>query len=342
MADPRRYYDADGHVIESEADVNEFLEGPFHDTRLGRYLPSLDRFHTPNHSFLTQPDGSFEPADSDKWLEFLEKTDIEWSVLYPTDGLAYGRVVYPEWAVSYAKAYNNWLYERFLNVSPRLKGAALIPMQDVPSAVIELRRAVRDLGFVAAMIPSNGLYTHVSEKKYWPIYEEAEKLDCALAVHGGNYGDLGFNTFTKFPATRALGMPFPLAIALTGMMVDGVLDQFPKLRVGFLEGGSAWVPLVLDRLTREMEYGGLELQKTPEEYFQEGRLFVGCEGNEKALSYVIERIGHESVVFASDFPHEITMDNCMEEINEILEREDLPEEHKLAILADNTRRFYNV
>jgi hypothetical protein len=70
----------------------------------------------------------------------LEKTSIEWTVLYPTDGLAYGRVIYPEWAMAYARAYYNWLYHRFVKVSPRLKGAALIPMQDVPGAVEELRR----------------------------------------------------------------------------------------------------------------------------------------------------------------------------------------------------------
>ncbi len=339
MSDKGGYYDADGHVIERDGDVHEFLEGPFRGVRT-RALPSLDRFHTPNSSSVRRREGTFEPADANRWLEFLEKTGIGWTVLYPTDGLAYGRVIYPEWAVAYARAYNNWLYERFVKVSPRLKGAALLPMQDVPSAVEELRRAVKELGFVAAMIPSNGLSTHVSDKKYWPIYEEAERLDCALAVHGGNYDDLGFNTFTIFPATRALGMPFPLAIALAGMMVDGVLDTFPKLRVGFLEGGTAWVPLVIDRLRREREYGGLEIQKDPEEYFRDARLFVGCEGNEKALSYAIQRIGYQSVVFASDFPHEITMDNCMEEIDEILEREDLEDEHKRAILGENARRFY--
>ena len=343
MAVQRNYVDADGHIFYLEGGPVEFLEPPYDQVRGGaNLLPSLDRFHTPHKRPLAHRPGTFEPADAQRWLEFLDKTGIEWTALYPTPGLAYGRIIYPEWAVAYARAYNNWLSAKYMKVSPRLKGVALIPMQDVPSAVAELRRAVQELGMVAAMIPSNGLYTHVSHKQYWPIYEEAERLDCALAVHGGSYEDLGFNTFTVFPATRALGMPIPLMVALTGMMVDGVLDAFPNLRVAFLEGGTAWVPVVLDRLKREMEYEGLDMQKDPEEYFREGRLFVGCEGNEKALSYVIERIGYQSVVFASDFPHEITMDNCMEEIDEILERGDLQEEHKMAILGENARRLYKV
>ena len=115
-------------------------------------------------------------------------------------------------------------------------------------------------------------------------------------------------------------MPIPLLNGLTGMIVDGVLDRFPNLHFGFMEGGTAWIPLLIDRLERELEYGGLELPHHPEDYFRRGQVFVGCEGNEKALAYSIERVGPDPFMFASDFPHEITMDNCMEEINEILER----------------------
>jgi hypothetical protein len=85
-------------------------------------------------------------------------------------------------------------------------------------------------------------------------------------------------------------MPVPLAIAATGMIVDGVLDAFPTLRVGFLEGGTSWIPLVIDHLERELEYGGLRIKRKPAEYFKSGQLFCSCECNEKALSYAIERV----------------------------------------------------
>ena len=60
------------------------------------------------------------------------------------------------------------------------------------------------------------------------------------------------------------------------------------------------------------------------------------------MSYAVERVGPEPFMFASDFPHEITMENCTAEIDEILERADLKEEHKSAILGDNARRFYGL
>jgi predicted TIM-barrel fold metal-dependent hydrolase len=338
------YVDADGHIMENERELNEFIEDPFNRrgyVTVHQMLPTLDSFHTLNG--LPRKEGTFDPTiGPERWLEFLDRTGLEYSVLYPTQGLAYGHVTFPHWAVGYARAYNNWLHARYLQMSPRFKGIALIPMQDPPEAVKELRRAITELGMVGAMLPSNGLTRHLSHREYWPIYEEAERLDCALAVHGGSYINLGFNTYTVFPATRSLGMPFPLAIAATGFIVDGVFDAFPKLRVGFLEGGTDWIPLVIDRLERELEYGGLSLKQHPLDYFQSGRVFVGCEGNEKGLAYAVERVGPEPFMFASDFPHEIAMDNSMEEIDEILEREDLREEHKAAILGDNARRFYQV
>ncbi len=337
-----RYVDADGHVMENMDEISEFLEGPFRDGR-GAALPSLDRFHTPTLSRGPRQPGTFDRSiDAPRWVEFLDKANLDYTVLYPTTGLAFGQIAFPDWADAYAKAYNNWLSEKYLKFNPRLKGAALIPMQDVPAAVQELRRAVNELGMVAAMIPSNGLTRHVSHKEYWPIYEEAQKLGCALAVHGGSYGNLGFDTLSVFPATRALGMPFPLAIAMTGFIVDGVFDAFPNLRLGFLEGGTAWIPLVIDRLERERMYSGLAIDKPVVEYFRSPRVFIGCEGNEEALAYAVQRVGPQAFMFASDFPHEISMDNCMEEIDEILERTDLGEDDKAAILGQNARSFYGV
>ncbi len=336
----KAYVDADGHVMENDEDLLQFVAEPFNNRGPRNMVPSLDHFHTPSDGTPRTP-GTFDRnTGSEQWLDFLERTKTEYAVLYPTSGLAYGNVAYPQWALAYARGYNDYIHKRYLQRSPRFQAVALIPMQNVPDAVTELRRAVRDLGFLGAMIPSNGLTRHVSHPEFWPIYQEAEKLNCVMAVHGGSYINLGFNTFMTFPATRALGMPFPLAIALTGMMVDGVFDHFPKLRVGFMEGGTAWIPLVLDRLERELEYGGLKMKRHPVEYFKDDRIFVGCEGNEKALSYAIERVGPQSFMFASDFPHEISINNCMEEIDEILEREDLRNEYKSAILGDNARRFY--
>jgi predicted TIM-barrel fold metal-dependent hydrolase len=336
------YVDADGHIMEKTADFIQYFEEPWRsaDTLTERrLLPTLDEFHTPR----IRKQGTFdETVGPEKWLKYLDKTGLEYAVLYTTAALAYGHVINPEWAVAYARAWNNYIYDTYITKSPRLKVMALIPMQDVPSAVLEFRRAVKELGMVGAYVPSNGLKRHLSAREFWPIYEEAQKLQAVIAIHGGSYSDLGFNTFTKFPGTRALGMPFPLAIAMTGMIQDGVWDAFPTLKVGFMEGGTGWIPMVIDRLEREREYGELRCERPIVDYFNSGRFFVGCEGNEKALAYVIDRIGPQACMFASDFPHEIPMEDALHEIHEIEAREDIKDEHKRMLLGENAKRFYNL
>jgi hypothetical protein len=337
------YFDADGHVLEDEAGIAAFLREPYVSFRGAKnILPHVDRFHGQHQATNIEHLGTFQPADAARWLSFLDTTGTDGTVLYPTRGLFFGRVLFPEWAAEYAHAYNDWLYDSYLSVSPRLNAVALLPMQDVPSAVAELRRAVTELGMVGGMLNSNGLQWHLGAKAYWPVYEAAQELGCVLAVHGGNYDNLGFDTLANMPTARALGMPIPLMSGAAGMIVDGVLDAYPNVRVGFMEGGTAWIPLLLDRLSREMEYSGLPITRDPEDYFRSGQLFVSCEGNERALAYSIERVGPEPFMFASDFPHEISMGNAMEEIDEIIERDDLREEHKLMILGENARRFYRL
>src|SRR5690242_1247552 len=188
------FVDADGHIMENLEQIAEFMEEPFATRdRWGAsasMVPSLDNFHTPMDGTPRTP-GTFDRSTGPKeWVHFLDKTGLDYAVLYPTVGLAYGNISYPMWANAYARAYNNWLHEQYQKASPRLKGVALIPMQDVPAAVKELERAVKELGMVGAMIPSNGLHEHVSSPKYWPIFEAAEAMDCVLAVHGGCYGNL--------------------------------------------------------------------------------------------------------------------------------------------------------
>ena len=338
------YFDADGHVLEPEVEIAEFLEEPYlSNWARGRsFLPPFEQFHGPQAAIYPRKPGTFLPAPAERWLEFLDMTGTDGTVLYPTAGLFFARITFPDWAAAYARAYNNWLHDRFIKVSPRLQGVALLPMQDVSAAVEELRRSVRELGMVGGMIPSNGLPRHVGARDYWPVYQAAQELDCVLAVHGGNYEHLGFDTLANFPVSRALGMPAPLLNGLAGMIAEGTLDEFPSVRIGFLEGGTAWVPLLLDRLERELEYGGLDLKRSPEEYLRDGRLFIGCEGNERALSYAIERVGPEPFMFASDFPHEISGDNAMGEIDEIRERSDIREEDKQMLLGENARRFYKI
>ena len=87
-----------------------------------------------------------------------------------------------EWAVLACRAYNNWLYDRFLNKNSRLKGMALLPLQNVEDAALELRRAVKELGMLGGMLPSNGeaIQGHLG-KRFIGHFTKRQKSSAALS-----------------------------------------------------------------------------------------------------------------------------------------------------------------
>jgi len=344
--------DADGHVMEDDSMLDFIQHRSITVRRVGDLYPGLDFLHNDGHLHRA-PDafGGGKPVGPDEWVDFLEFSGMEAAVLYPTRGLQFANIQHPDWASLVAHAYNSWLHDRYLKRSPKFKGMALVPLQDVSEAVIELRRAVTELGMVGAMINSRGYPMDLGHPMYWPLYAEAEKLGCVIGVHGGAHHSLGIDTLGHFVPIHGLGHSFGLIIALSGMVYHGVFRQFPKLKVGFMEGGAGWVTFWMDRMERshayfaDADYLGRYKGPTPDEdpsdYLSSGNVWVGCEGSEKGLGYQVQRAGAQHFLFASDFPHEIGKDQIKHEIEEIEERDDLTESAKSAILAGNARTFYN-
>ncbi len=347
--------DADGH-INDHACGEEIAEYMPKGNQMAKLFPEFDHLHFRYLKQNRRATGNPSPED---WNQFLEKTGISWTVLYPTAGLAVGRIMASDWAVIACKAYNTWLYEKFLSKNSRLEGVALIPFQDIDAAISELRRAVKELGMLGGMLPSNGeaIQGHLGNKIYWPLYEEAEKLGCALAVHVGCLHHMGLDSFATYYPAHALGHPFSLMIQASALLAHGVFDRFPNLRVAFLEGGATWVPFMMDRLDRSYHDGHVQLDLTGDliggpkqgekasDYFKkqlrDGRIFVGFDCDDDGLGTAVAKGGRQSFLFGSDFPHEVfDAAKCRHEIDELLARDDLTQEDKEAVLGDNAMKFY--
>lgn len=355
--------DGDGHIFEDIVEIRRHLKGAMAEANIPRLLgvfPALDHLH---HSLATNPEdsfgvskGVFKDPKVEGWGEFMNSAGIEAAVLYPTSGLAYGRIIDVDFAIGVCQAYNDWITAEYQQKDSRLHPVALIPMQEPQAAVEELRRAVNVLGMCGAMLPSTGLPTHLGAKTYWPVYEEAERLGVPLAVHGGAHQDLGMNTLNVFAATHAIGHPVGIMIGLAGMLFNGVFDRFPSLKVGFLEGGVGWFLMALERFSGSyhaftpMDPRG-ELMQLPEgksvgDYLiglmKEGRVSIGVEGDEAALPYAVHVAGPEGFIFSSDFPHEVNLGSIRHEIEELIEIEELTPEDKEKILWKNSLEFYGL
>ncbi len=341
--------DADGHVVETDSEIFEYLPPPYRGEEMlfaYPFFPTLDGWHRSARRVTDKSGIRIEKPTGPQWLDYLNGANIAATVLFPTAGLAFGLISDPAWAAGLARAYNDWLYDRFVRTDPiRIKGAALIPVQEPEQAAQEIRRVAKDLGFVTAVLPAVGPQRAYGAREYWPIYEAAQECDILLAVHGAPSYNLGLERLQKLIEVRTLTHPFSQLIQLTSMMFEGVFDLFPRLRVAYCEAGCGWVPWIAERM--DMEFGNRraqapELKQLPSEHLAGGRIFFHCELDEDGLANAVAKLGRGDIFFsASDYPHE-NKEEYPEKIQAFLARTDLPDAAKRGVLWDAPIRMYGL
>lgn len=334
--------DGDGHVQEHDDEIREYLNEP---ARSGikqvsnfPFFPTLDGYQ---RDFFRAVQGMHPGyVGAEEWLSFMDETGIESTVLYPTAGLSVGMIQDPDWAVLVSKAYNDWMYDRYQKRSPRMLGVALLPLQDVEESVKELTRCVEELGMVAAMLPANsadmGIRKPLGDRSFWPIYAEAQRLNVPLAVHGAPSIGLGTNFLERTEAVL-LEHPLALMIQASSMLLSGMYDEFPRLKMAYLEADTGWVPYLIDRLTGRAKEGVTD----PIDIMTSGRIYLSCQSGERSLRYAIERLSDEVILYASDYWHE-TPPEIVEDIEILRNRDDLSDDNKRNIFRNNTIRFYEL
>lgn len=339
--------DADGHIVESDNQLREYMEASYRSRRAGFY-PS-DNWDRSLSGTLPRPKWAGREntgGNAESWLDALDAGGLSTAVLFPTRGLGLGWVREPDFAVALARAYNNFVSEEFQKKSPRLKAIALLPLQDVAEAVQELRRAVTELGLVGAMLAAVGLRKPLGHQDFWPIYKEAEKLDCMVGVHatvrGPHYfaGDL----FDRFIDVHTVSHPFAQMMQMTSIVMRGVMEMFPKLRIGFLEAGCTWVPYWMGRMDEEWELRG-EVEaplckRKPSEYVKSGRAYFPVEAYEPLAGATVQLLTPQCFYYASDWPHWDS--DFPDNIDHLNSREDLSVDAKRWIFSETAKRLYGL
>ena len=331
--------DADGHVRDTDEDVRPYISPPYNERPRLSGGVARDGFDNTLGNRL----GTRE-VDVDVWLDALERGGLAASVLYPTGSLACGWLREPGFAAARASAYNDWLSDVYLKADSRFKGVALLPVQDPPAAAAELRRAVTDLGMVGGMLPEG---PHLFGKPEFDVlYEEAQRLGVPLAAHGsgrltGLYDEFLFDNLSQ---VHSLGHAFTQMKQFVSIILSGVPEKFPELKLAFLEAGCGWAVYLLDRMDERWHLRGREdaplLAKSPSEYLASGNIFISCEADERMLPETLRVLGEDVVVFASDFPHWDA--EFPENIRRLLAREDLTPAQREKVAGLNARRLYGL
>ena len=335
--------DGDGHVTETSEQLARYIDRAYRD-----YGPTSGaRGYYPTDSWDRSVRGTLGTSapDAKTWLAALDRGGVDCTVLYPTNGLGIGWIREPDFAVALCRAYNDFFHDEFTSKSPRLKGVALLPLQEPAEAVKELRRA-RERGFVGAMLPAVGLRKPLGHGDFWPIYAEAERLGSMVGVHATVRGPhfFGADLFDRFVEVHTLSHPFAQMIQMTSFAFQGVFEAFPRLKVAFLEAGCTWVPYWLGRMDEEWEKrGALEApvcRRKPSTYLTSDRVFYPAEASEWLLGPTAAALGDAGIFYASDWPH--WDHEFPENIHEMQKRADLSDDLKRQILSGTARRLYGV
>jgi uncharacterized protein len=325
--------DADGHVTESNESLRKHLKNEYRNRPL-MHSEAWDR------SFGgTLGKRNEEPKTQ---LADMDVEGIDVQVIFPSH-LSLNAEKETDLATDIARSYNDWLAEFCATDNRRLKGVAMVALQDIQAAIREVRRAVEQLGFVGVMMPTNVRDQDIGRHEFWPFYEEVERLGVGLALHGGiRAAERMHGRFDSFIAVHSVSFPFECMAAVTGLIFAGVPEKFPKLRIAALEGCCGWVPFLMDRLDEEFEKRGSReapiLKRKPSEYMTSAQFFYAFELEESTVPYVIQRIGAEKLLYSSDYPHWDT--SWPNTVKMFKGRTDIADADKRQIAWDNPQNFY--
>ncbi|MEH2482493.1 aminocarboxymuconate-semialdehyde decarboxylase [Nitrobacteraceae bacterium AZCC 2146] len=204
-------------------------------------------------------------------------------------------------AIEAARVFNDSLASAIASDRAHFGGWALLPMQDPQAAALELRRCVRDHGFVGGHIASNvrGVYLH--DQQFEPIFQAAIDLNVPLFVHPAD--PLGKDRTREYELTIVAGYLFDNTINILKMICSGFLDRWPTLKLVCAHAG-AFSPILRARMQREVDTNpqlSSTLKMPVGEYLR--RLYFDTICFEPAiLRYVADVVPVEHLLLGSDAP----------------------------------------
>jgi predicted TIM-barrel fold metal-dependent hydrolase len=308
-----------------------------------------------DQTFLEGERGGFDPSARLAWMD---REGFDATILYPTTALGLSHVIVDvNRQEAVANAYNRWLAD-FCKTSPtRLFGAALLPTLTTEAALSEIQHA-KKLGLNAIVMKPNPVLDHpLHDPYFYPIWQRCQDVNLAVAIHGlATPGNLGMDRFNSQSTSLADGAikakcqsfsvehcfvhTAEMMAAATSLILGGVCDRFPKLRVAFVESGAAWMPGYVDRMDRHFDDRGMNdtgLTTRPSEIFSR-QCFIAFEPVEKSIALLAESFGAGKLMVASDYPHGDGFPNAVKTVQAMNLKPDV----KANLLSAGFKQWYGV
>ncbi len=239
----------------------------------------------------------------------LDRYNIQLGILNP---LRSGQGLQnPDFAAAYCKAVNDWQIAEWTSKEPRLKGSICIPYEDAALSVQEIERRVGDPNFVQAFMLIR-TSEPMGNRRYWPIYEACAKNNIPLAVHAFGFGGspVTGGGWPSFYIEDMVGHAQSAQNLISSIVLEGVFERWPSLKLIIVEAGFAWAPSLgwrLDRVWRQNRHELPHVKRPPSEYMRQNVWYTTQPFEEpdrrSHLKDTFEWIGWDRLLFATDYPH---------------------------------------
>ena len=299
-----------------DAWVQRFMRKRAHAIQGGLTL----RFAHPNGTVVRDDarPSSGKPSGSDPHFlikDHLDGNDISLCVLNSTESGRYCAVhASVDESIVLASAFNDYYIDQWLSLDKRLTYAPVVPSQDPVSAAAEIRRVGRHGQVSAVAVPPIAIL--MGNRYWWPIFEAAQDMALPILLHVT--GSEAIYNGAPMPAggmpdtyiERYVTLGQGAEANLNSMVMNGVFEKFPGLKVLFVEYGFVWpIPVMLrmDRLWRGLRHEVPWVKKSPIDYVAEHVWFTTQPIEEprdpRDLERLVQMVGVDNLCFSTDYPH---------------------------------------
>ncbi|KAI9144696.1 2-amino-3-carboxymuconate-6-semialdehyde decarboxylase-like protein [Paraphysoderma sedebokerense] len=330
----------------------KFLKIDLHTHILPKHWPDLSKKygyggwlqlqHTePGKADMIQDGKNFRTIDCNCWspeqrIKECNDTGVDVQVL-STVPVMFSYWAKPEHTLDLARYLNDHIAQTVAEDPKRFIGLGTLPMQAPELAVQELRRCVNELGLKGVQIGSHVNEWNLDAPELAPIFAAAEELDCAIFVHPWNDANEVPPRMKNYWFPWLIGMPCETTMAVCSLVMGGVMERHPNLKVAFAHGGGSFVA-TLGRIQHGFDVRPdlcATKTKIPPIKFLD-RIYIDSLVHDiDTLKFLIKKLGPNRIMLGSDYPFPLGE----HEPGKMIEESDLDDEVKEKLLSGNVLKW---
>ncbi|KAF8064253.1 amidohydrolase 2 [Lyophyllum atratum] len=270
-------------------------------------------------------------------LDLMNEYNIDYMVLSCANPCVQG-ISDPAAAAAMAINVNNQLAAAISNNTERFGGFASLAMHNATEAARELRRAVKELGFLGALVndyqqsgPDNTTLLFYDQPEYDVFWQAVTDLDVPIYFHPrGNVAPISTLMYTHAPFLKGPAEEFAVTLSnhILGLCTNGVFDRFPALKiiVGHLGERLTSDLFRIDEQLRRSKPFGLVMQRNVSDYWRTN-LYETTSGNfaTPLLKFHMGEIGLDRIMYSVDYPFVLISEGeaWIQSLSKVISKSDL-------------------